>query len=126
MNLVFGRAFGVHDERIDEKIAALRAASLDALGRVPVLAMPTTAVPAPALRRGLLRGGQDALLLRAIGAYTPLANLTGLPAIAVPAGRDAIGRPLSVMFVGPPGSEERLLAISLAAEATGLGDAPLG
>ncbi len=125
MNLVFGRAFGRQDGRIDEKLASLRAASLDALARVPVLAMPTTAVPAPALRKGLVRGGQDALLLRAIGAYTPLANCTGLPAIAIPCGRDPIGRPLSIMFVGAPGSETRLLAIAHALEATGLGDAPL-
>ncbi|MCB9616319.1 MAG: amidase [Sandaracinus sp.] len=125
MNLVFGRAFGVHDERVDEKLEALRAAAVAAFDRVPVLAMPTTAVPAPALRAGLLRGGQDALLLRAIGAYTPLANLTGLPAIAVPAGRDPVGRPLSIMFVGPPGSEERLLSIAAAVEATRLGNAPL-
>jgi Asp-tRNA(Asn)/Glu-tRNA(Gln) amidotransferase A subunit family amidase len=87
--------------------------------------MPTTAVPAPALRKGLVRGGQDALLLRAIGAYTPLANCTGLPAIAIPCGRDPIGRPLSIMFVGAPGSEMRLLAIAHAMEATGLADAPL-
>ncbi|MEZ4249412.1 MAG: amidase [Polyangiales bacterium] len=125
MNLVFGRAFGAHDERVDEKLEALRAAALAAFDRVPVLAMPTTAVPAPALRAGLLRGGQDALLLRAIGAYTPLANLTGLPAIAVPAGRDPVGRPLSIMFVGAPGSEERLLSIAAAVEATKLGNAPL-
>ncbi|MBX3247518.1 MAG: amidase [Myxococcales bacterium] len=125
MNVVFGRAFGEHDDRIDGKLRVLAEDTARALERVPLLAMPTTAVPAPAVRRGLLRGGQDALLLRAIAAYTPLANCTGLPAIAAPCGRDAAGRPLSIMFMGPPGSEELLLQVALAVEATGLGATPL-
>jgi amidase len=92
---------------------------------VEVLAMPTTAMPPPALTPGLMAGGQDVSILRALGAYTPLANLTGLPAISVPSGRDARGRPLSIMFMGRKGSEARLLEIALAVEATGLGAAPV-
>ena len=56
------------------------------------------------------------MLLRAIGAYTPLANLTGLPSIAVPCGADDRGRPLSIMFVGAAGTETDLLRIAKAVE----------
>lgn len=123
LNVALGRSFRQGDRaRIDARRARLREATLRALDRTGFLAMPTTAVPAPAIRPGLLRGAVDGLLLRAIGAYTPLANCTGLPAIAVPSGVDARGRPLSIMFVGAPGSELTLLRIALAVEQTGLGE----
>lgn len=89
-----------------------------ALDRVGFLAMPTAAVPAPAVSRVLLEGGQDTVLLRAVGLYTPLANVTGLPAIAVPMGVDDRGRPLSIMIMGPPNSETDLLRIAKAIEAS--------
>ena len=47
--------------------------------------------------------------------YTPypgLFNHTGLPAIAVPAAQTEQGFPLAVQFVGPRGSEPRLLALA--------------
>lgn len=121
-----GLALGPERERITALRAALRDACLRALEAADFLAMPTTAVPAPAIRAGYAEGGFDPLLLRALGAYTPLANVTGLPAIAVPSGTDARGRPLSIMFLGPPGSEEQLLAIAAAVEATGLGERRVG
>ena len=81
MNVALGRAFS---ERDRAGLAAQRASLCDATARAldqsPILAMPTTAVPPPALSRALLAGDQDLMLLRALGAYTPLANLTGLPA----------------------------------------------
>jgi amidase len=44
-------------------------------------------------------------------AYTTMWNLTGNPALALPAGFDDEGLPLSVQLVGPPDSEERLLSV---------------
>ena len=87
--------------------------------------MPTTAIPPPALTGRLLAGGPDLLMLRALGAFTPLANLADLPAIAVPCGIDDRGRPLSIMFVAARGGETALLRLALAVERTGLGDRPL-
>jgi aspartyl-tRNA(Asn)/glutamyl-tRNA(Gln) amidotransferase subunit A len=116
LNIAFGRSMA--QVPMESRREALRRALLDALKDVEVLAMPTTAIPAPAISRGLLAGGQDVVLLRAIGAYTPLANLTGFPAIAVPSGRDARGRALSLMLMGAPGSELKLLAMAAALEAT--------
>jgi len=124
MNVALGRAFEPRDvARLYDQRAALVRATEAALAGVPILAMPTTAIPPPAITRALLDGGQDLALLRALGAYTPLANLTGLPAIAVPCGVDDRGRPLSIMFVGRAGSETALLRLALAVERTGLATA---
>ncbi len=119
LNVVLGRSMAGHP--MEAARQALRDALSRALDEVEVLAMPTTAIPAPAISKGLLAGGQDVLLLRAIGAYTPLANLTGFPAISVPSGRDERGRALSLMLMGAPGSEHALLAMAAALEATELG-----
>lgn len=126
LNIVLGLAVGLADARaLTGRRDRLRDAALRALDRAGVLAMPTTAIPPPAITRPLLDGGQDALLLRAIGAYTPLANCTGLPAIAVPSGVDDRGRPLSIMFVGAPGTENELLRIALAVEEAKLASLPV-
>jgi len=46
-------------------------------------------------------------------AFTPVANATGLPALSVPAGRDAeSGVPMAAHFMAPLGREDRLLAIA--------------
>jgi len=98
----------------------LRVATARALDRTPILALPTTAIPPPAVTRGLGSGGPDILLLRALGAFTPLANLVDLPSIAVPCGVDERGRPLSIMFVAQQRNEHTLLRIAHAVEQTGL------
>jgi Asp-tRNA(Asn)/Glu-tRNA(Gln) amidotransferase A subunit family amidase len=126
MNVALGRALDLAARaRLDAQRAALVDATARALDLTPILAMPTTAIPPPALSRALLAGGQDLLLLRALGGYTPLANLVDLPAIAVPCGVDDRGRPLSIMFVGARGSETALLALAAAVEATGVGERPI-
>ena len=103
----------------------LRAATARALERTPILALPTTAIPPPAMTNALVTGGTDVMLLRALGAFTPLANLTDLPSIAVPSGVDDRGRPLSIMFVAGRGGETALLQLALAVERTGLGRTPV-
>jgi aspartyl-tRNA(Asn)/glutamyl-tRNA(Gln) amidotransferase subunit A len=119
-----GEAFAPRDaDRLAQHRGELAHATERVLARTPILAMPTTAIPPPALSRRLLSGDQDVLLLRALGAFTPLANLCDLPAIAVPCGVDDRGRPLSIMFVAARGGEHELLQIALAVEQTGLGTA---
>ena len=44
--------------------------------------------------------------------FTPLFNLTGQPAIALPAGVGSDGLPLSVQLVGRPGAEDVLYALA--------------
>lgn len=49
--------------------------------------------------------------------YTYLFNMTGLPALAVPAGFTDDGRPVGVQIAGAAGTEERLLRLGAAIEA---------
>lgn len=126
LNLALGQALTDADAAVlAEARAAVVAAVDDVLARAPIVAMPTTAIPAPALSRGLLAGGQDLVLLHGLATYTPLANLCDLPAIAVPVGVDERGRPLSLMLMGRRGAELELLAAAAAIEATGVGGAPM-
>jgi aspartyl-tRNA(Asn)/glutamyl-tRNA(Gln) amidotransferase subunit A len=99
---------------------ALAAALGRALDVAPILALPTSAFPPPAITRARRTAGPALVLMRGLGAFTPLANLADVPAIAVPCGVDDRGRPLSIMFVAARGGEERLLALAAAVEATGL------
>lgn len=124
-DVAFARALGAAMtsaayERLMAERAELRQAVVAALSGCDVLAMPTTAVLAPRRTASLMRGVSPPLLLMALGAFTPLANATGLPAIAVPAGRASCGRACSIMFVGRPGEESTLLAVAGAVEASGV------
>ncbi len=122
ISLAIGRSFSERDvARLVAQRDALKAATFSVLAKHPILAMPTTAIPPPALTKAVVANKTSVVLLRALGAFTPLANLCDLPAIAVPMGVDDRGRPLSIMFVGDLGAETQLLRIALAVEATGLG-----
>jgi amidase len=44
--------------------------------------------------------------------FTPIFNITGQPAVTIPAGFGADGLPLSVQLVGRPGAEETLYALA--------------
>jgi aspartyl-tRNA(Asn)/glutamyl-tRNA(Gln) amidotransferase subunit A len=79
---------------------------LDALGPFDALLLPTTAAPAPPLD-GL---GFESLL-GGSPTFTPVWNLLGFPALAVPAGFDGEGLPLSVQIVGKPFDEARVLGL---------------
>lgn len=120
-NATIGQSFTPSDvARLEAQRAALCDATDRALARTPILAMPTSAIPPPALTHALVTAKLNVMLLRSVGAYTPLANLCDLPAIAVPCGEDDRGRPLSIMFVAGRGEETRLLRVALALERTGL------
>ena len=126
MRFALGNSLAPSDvARLVAQRAALCEATERALWRTPILAMPTSAIPPPALTRAVLDAKASIPLLRAVGAYTPLANLCDLPSIVVPCGEDDRGRPLSIMFVAARGEETRLLRLALAVERTGLGRAPI-
>ena len=44
--------------------------------------------------------------------FTVTANLAGLPAISVPAGKDKVGLPLGLQLIGKPWCEGELLNIA--------------
>ncbi len=84
-------------------LAATRAELVAVLREDGVLLMPTT--PHAAFAHGSRAPATQA-------DFTGLANVAGLPALALPSGRDASGLPVSVQIMGPAGSEPALIALA--------------
>lgn len=87
--------------------AAARLATLP--GRADVLVTPTMAGPPP--RVGALAGRRTLALAGRQVPYTPTWNVTGQPAMSIPAGWTPEGLPLAVQLIGAPGSEALLLSL---------------
>ena len=99
--------------------AAARLAVLP--GDADVLVTPTLAQPP--LRIGALTGRATLAKAGRFVPFTPTWNVTGQPAVSVPAGVTADGLPQAVQLVGRPGSEQLLLALTAQLErATGFSD----
>lgn len=86
-----------------EVLSRTRTALRDALGKDGVLLIPTA--PQTAFEHTARPPITQA-------AFTALANIAGVPALSIPAGRGANGLPLAVQLVGPPGSEAALIALA--------------
>jgi amidase len=79
-----------------------------------VLLTPTLAAQPPLLGERIM-GDEDwegMLQLLRIVAFTPTWNMSGQPAVAVPAGLDASGLPVSVQLVGRPADEATIIRLS--------------
>jgi aspartyl-tRNA(Asn)/glutamyl-tRNA(Gln) amidotransferase subunit A len=100
----YGRARGVL-ERMRQELDA-------AFGKAGLLATPTT--PAAAFRLG--EKVDDPLAMYLSDIFTTPANLTGLPAAAVPSGTDAGGLPLSLQILGPRFGEAEVFRAARAFE----------
>jgi amidase len=88
--------------------------------RYDVLVFPTLAEPTPPL--GALAGDRPfATTFERVrsyaAAFTPLANVSGAPAISLPMGRTATGLPIGVQFAAAHGHDRKLLDLALALEA---------
>ena len=82
----------------------------------PALATPP--VPVGTITGSLVPDPRHALVLAdRFSPYTALWNLTGQPAMAVPAATTTDGLPLGVQLVGPPAGEAVLLALGMQLEA---------
>lgn len=78
-----------------------------------VLLTPVIAKAAPSAEQWARRGG----IANLVGglpwiAFTQVWNLTGQPALSLPAGFDSDGMPTSVQLIGPPDSEALLLCLA--------------
>lgn len=96
--------------RLRERLTASVDAALEGCD---AMLLPALAIPAPVLGASTVTiDGQDepvrAIMLR----LTQLFNLTGHPAIALPAGRNAQGLPLGIQLVGPRGHTRALLDVA--------------
>ncbi len=84
---------------------------------VDVILTPAASVPAPAVPRNLSTGTSDTSLITDIMRHAFLANLTGVPALVIPAGYTETGLPLGVQLMGHWWEEDRLLLIGRVLEA---------
>ena len=91
-------------ERVRREARDWFAAALD---RYPVLALPTLVGAPPLL-------GESSMSLTVL---TMPANLAGLPALALPVPGGPAGLSASLQLIGPPGGEERLIALGRVIEA---------
>ena len=84
-------------------LASVKAMLVSALGDDGVLLMPTA--PQTAFAHGTRAPANQA-------DFTGLANIAGLPAIALPSGWSDDGLPVAEQLVGPAGTESRLIALA--------------
>jgi aspartyl-tRNA(Asn)/glutamyl-tRNA(Gln) amidotransferase subunit A len=95
----------------------LRAAVDRALERCDVLLLPAQPTGAPRIGAASVEiAGRREPVRAAMLRLTQLFNLTGHPAVAMPAGRGKDGLPRSLQIVGRRDGTERLLAIAAAVE----------
>jgi aspartyl-tRNA(Asn)/glutamyl-tRNA(Gln) amidotransferase subunit A len=88
-----------------------------ALERCDVLLLPTLPIPAPPLGAAMVDvDGVQAPVRATMLSLTQLFNISGHPAIALPAGRGPEGLPRSIQLVGQRGRTERLLDVAAAVE----------
>jgi aspartyl-tRNA(Asn)/glutamyl-tRNA(Gln) amidotransferase subunit A len=91
---------------------------LSLLNTVDVLLLPALPVAAPALGTRLVPIGEKAESVQmALTRYTTAFNQSGLPALVVPVGTDALGLPLAVQVAGRPFGELDILRVGVALEA---------
>ena len=97
--------------------SALTAAVARALERCDALILPTLPIAAPPIGATTVDvDGVQAPVRATMLSLTQLFNLTGHPALALPAGTGPEGLPRSLQIVGHCGRTERLLDIAAAIE----------
>ncbi len=118
LNLTLARAFTLLDYVKAQRVRTrLIAHFLRVFETVDVLVMPTTGLVAPVIPpRALPYGDSDLTILTEIMRFATPANLTGLPAIAFPAGYTPQGLPVGLQAIARPWDEVTLLRLALAAE----------
>ena len=80
----------------------------DVFSRVDALLTPTT--PSAAFAQG--ENMDDPIKMYLNDVFTVPSNLSGVPAISIPAGLDANGLPLGLQVIGKPFDEETVFAVS--------------
>lgn len=117
-NLALARSFTAREYLQAQRVRTrTRRHFQNVLEQVNVILTPATARTAPAIPRDALPDGEsDLTTLMEIMRFAPPANLTGLPAIAFPAGYGADGLPIGCQLIGRAWEEHTLLRLAHAAE----------
>jgi Asp-tRNA(Asn)/Glu-tRNA(Gln) amidotransferase A subunit family amidase len=117
-NLALARTFTAVDYLKAQQVRTRMLAHFGrALDEVDAIVTPSTGLVAPVYSAAALAGCESDLttLMQILRFATP-ANLTGLPAISMPAGYDAAGLPIGLQAIGRAWQEASLLRLALAAE----------
>ncbi len=117
-NLALARQFSAKDYVQSQRIRTRIINHFNnAFKQVDVILTPTTAVPAPEIKKGALPDGDSDLTTTIdILRFVTAANLTGLPAISFPVGYTQKGLPIGLQVIGKAWDESTLLRMALAAE----------
>ena len=118
MNLALARSLTAYDYAHAQRLRTRLCGHFDhVLGQVDVLVTPATGRTAPPITEDSLKTGESNLSLTTrIMLYAPAANLTGLPAISVPAGTDSAGLPVGLQIMGRHWAEELLIRMTSVTE----------
>lgn len=109
-------------QRIRTLVCAEHAAAFQ---KADIIITPMTARTAPFIHaKALRRGETDPDLVQALSRFSLPYNLTGLPALTLPAGTDASGLPVGLQLIAPPNEEIRLLSAALFTEKVLAGRCP--
>ena len=119
LNFAIGGEFAGPDYVKAQRIRRWACAQFDRhFSEVDVILTPSTGVTAGLINEKALELGESNLpLLDNIMRFAPIANITGHPAIAFPAGYDHQDLPISAQLMGRPWDEARLLDLAHASEA---------
>ena len=125
LRLEMGRYVLAEDYVRAQGLRRILTAAVDrALDGCDALLLPALAIPAPLLGAASVEiDGVKEPVRAAMLRLTQLFNLTGHPAIALPAGRTARGLPLGLQLVGPARGTAALLDVAAAVERQMMGGA---
>lgn len=118
INLSLARRFTSRDYVRAQRVRTLAMAEFArAFYEVDAIVTPATGVVAPLVRADVAAAGEsDLSVLTEIMRFAVAANLTGNPALSLPAGYNPEGAPIGLQVIGRHWEEHNLLRIALAAE----------
>jgi aspartyl-tRNA(Asn)/glutamyl-tRNA(Gln) amidotransferase subunit A len=123
VRLVFAVAGGFTSEQVFDAQrlrAGVRREAARVLREVDYLALPTTAITAPAYGDEDERSSfNDAAAIEGLCRYAFFGNITGLPAGTAPVGGDEAGLPVGLQIIGDAWDEAGVLSVLAHLERTG-------
>ncbi|MFE8072203.1 amidase [Marinobacteraceae bacterium S3BR75-40.1] len=119
VNLALTNLFSATDYVQAQRVRTLAIKAFQkALDEVDVMILPTTSCTAPPIRPDAVPHGEsDLRTMEKLMRFVTPSNLTGFPAITVPAGYDSEGLPVGVQLIGRAWDEHLLLRLARIIEA---------